>query len=115
MNTDNHHPYISFNPNHFKTLEVARSQEIELSKRYPLDIGGLKTTRYDRSSISRISMFCDLKKHDKAQSLMEEAVAYCEACLALSPGDVEIQQHTVQSSQLMMLNYISDTERRTYL
>ena len=75
--------------NRLKTLEIARSQEIELSKRYPLDIGGLKRL----ATIDRyLADFYARWEARRARSLMEESIGHCEACLALSPGDVEIQQ-----------------------
>jgi hypothetical protein len=100
-------PFISLHDNRLKTLEIARSQEIELSKRYPLDIGGLKRLASIDGYLT--NFYVRDGKRDKAQSLMEESIDHCEACLALSPGDVEIQQIQFKAA-IGMLNYISNTK-----
>ena len=48
------------------------------------------------------------RKHDEALSIMEESIGYCEAYLALSPGDVEIQQQQFRSACWMVLT-LSDS------
>ena len=98
---------IYFKANRLKTLEIARSQEIELSKRYPLDIGGLKRLATIDNYLA--TFYVRDGKQDEARSLMEESIGYCEAYLALSPGDVEIQQQQFGSA-CWMLSYLSDSK-----
>jgi serine/threonine protein kinase len=98
--------YIYFNTNRLKSLEVARLQEIELSKRYPLDIGGLKRL----ATIDRYlaEFYFRVGKPDEALSHMGESIGYCEACLALSPGDVEMQQQWFGAAS-SMLDHLGDS------
>ena len=78
----------------WKAIEIARTQEIELSKRYPLDIPGLRRLAVIDECLSG---FCDLNgKPDEARSLREESIGCWEACLALNPGDVEIRSNCSQ-------------------
>ena len=91
---------ISKAPTRLKALEIARSQEIELSKRYPLDIGGLK--RLATIDHYLANFYLRDGKQDEARSLIEESIGYCEAYLALSPGDVEIQQQLFESAAWML-------------
>ena len=81
----------------WKAIEIARSQEIELSKRYPLDIRGLKRL----ATIDNcLAIFCMRNgKQDEARSLIEESIGCWEACLALSPGDVEIRRNCSQKPE----------------
>ncbi len=99
-------PVIHFKANRLKTLEVARSQVIELSKRYPLDIGSLKRLAMIDNCLA--TSYAYDRKHDEALSIMEESIGYCEAYLALSPGDVEIQQQQFRSACWMVLT-LSDS------
>jgi serine/threonine protein kinase len=100
-------PDIYLKANGLKALEIARTQEIELSKRYPLDIGGLK--RLATIDHYLVNFYARGGKQDAARSLIEETIGYCEACLALNPGDVETQQLRFKSA-LGMLTYLSDTQ-----
>jgi len=89
--------------NRLKTLGIARSQEIELSKRYPLDVGALKRLVTIDSYLAAFNL--QALKQDEARSLIEETIGYCEACLALSPGDVEVQQKRL-GAVIGMITYI---------
>ena len=97
--------------NLLKTFEFPRSQEIELSKRYPLDLVALKRLATIDNSIS--NCYAIDGKRDDAWSFMEESIGYCEACLALSPGDVEIQKLQIGSA-CFMLNECDNENDRLY-
>ncbi len=99
-------PVMHFKVNRLKTLEVARSQVVELSKRYPLDIGSLKRLATIDNCLA--TAYAYDRKQDEALSIMEESIGYCEAYLALSPGDVEIQQQQLRSACWMVLS-LSDS------
>jgi eukaryotic-like serine/threonine-protein kinase len=99
-------PVIHFKANRLTTLEVARSQVIELSKRYPLDMGSLKRLATIDNCLATSYLYD--RKQDEALSIMEESIGYCEAYLALSPGDVEIQQQQLGSACWMVLT-LSDS------
>jgi tetratricopeptide (TPR) repeat protein len=99
--------FVYYNANYLKTLEIARLQEIELSKRYPLDIGALK--RLFKLDSYLATFYVHDGKQDEARSLMEEFVGYCEACLALSPGDVEIQQPQFAAAS-WILSHLCDSK-----
>jgi hypothetical protein len=99
-------PVIHLKANRLKTLEVARSQVIELSKRYPLDIGSLKRLATIDNCLA--TSYAYDRKQDEALSIMEESIGCCEAYLALSPGDVEIQQQQFGSACWMVLT-LSDS------
>jgi hypothetical protein len=66
-----------------KTREISRSQEIELSKRYPLDIGGLKRLASIDGYLAYV--YAHVGKQAEALSLTEESIGCCEAYLALNP------------------------------
>ena len=89
------------------TLELARSQEIELSKRYPLDIGGLKRLATIDSYLA--AFYLHDGRQDEARSLMEESIGYCEARLALQSRRPGHPAETVRSSRWMM-TYVSDSK-----
>jgi eukaryotic-like serine/threonine-protein kinase len=91
---------------YLKTLEIARTQGIELSKRYPLDIGGLR--RLSMISYHLANFYARGVKPDEARSLLEECIGYCEAYLALSPGDGEVQKRRVEAAS-MMVYYLADS------
>ncbi len=97
---------------HFQTIEVARSQEIELSKRYPLDIGGLRRLATIDGHLANYYLH-DLRVQE-ARSLMEEAVGFWEACLTLKPGDVEISQQLFGALGWMLLYLHSSESDRRY-
>ena len=84
-----------------KTREISRSQEIELSKRYPLDIGGLKRLASIDGYLAYV--YAHVGKQAEALSLTEESIGCCEAYLALNPGDVEIQQRPFASACWMLI------------
>ncbi len=106
-NEDYEHPWVTYSAGRLKILETARLQELELSKRYSLDVVALKRLVI----IDRYLWIFYLRagKQDKAQSLIEETVDYCEACLALDPADAEIQQIRFKAAT-GILAYISPTE-----
>ncbi len=81
-------------------MESARSQEIELSKRYPLDIRGLRRLAL-MDMILANHRLRDGEK-DGARLLIEESVDYWEACLALAPGDLEIQRRLLAAIRIML-------------
>jgi hypothetical protein len=99
--------YSKPNQEYVNALELARSQEIELWKRYPLDIGALK--RLVTIDDHLANSYEQVGKQAEALSLMEESTGYCEAYLALSPGDVEIQQRWFGAAG-WMLGRLSDSE-----
>ena len=45
---------------------------------------------------------------------MEESIGYCEACLALDPGDVEIQQQLFESAD-GLLPHLIDSKNDQFL
>jgi len=79
-----HHPMTD---EQLKTMEIARTQMIELSKRYPRDLSGL----------SRLALIDDMlvgplvrrERPSEARAISEEALESRDAYLALSPGDAE--------------------------
>ncbi len=83
-----------------KAMESARSQEIELSKRYPLDIRGLRRLAL-MDMILANHRLRDGEK-DGARLLIEESIDYWEACLALAPGDLEIQRRLLAAIRIML-------------
>jgi hypothetical protein len=97
----------NFKIDQVNALELARSHEIELSKRYPFDIGGLKRLAAIDNHLAEF--YAHVGKQAKALSLMEESIGYCEAGLALSPGDVEIPQQRLGAAG-WMLAHCSDSE-----
>ena len=103
---------LIFKANRLKTLEIARSQEIELSKRYPLDIGSLKRLATIDNCLA--TSYAYDRKQDEALSIMEESIGYCEAYLALSPGDVEIQQQQLRSACWMLSNLVGSGSEHLY-
>ncbi len=75
----------------WKAIEITRSQAVELAKRNPLDIGGLRRlARVD----SFLAYFYKVRgKPDEARSLTEEAIGCWEACRAVTPDNMEIHSH----------------------
>ena len=73
-----HVQFQSFNAK--KTLEIARAQEIELSKHHPLDIGGVKRLAMIDNYLAHF--YLRDGKQDEARSLIEESISHCEAYLA---------------------------------
>ena len=71
----------------WEALQITRSQEVELSKRHPMDVFCLKRI----SEIDEcLSTYClENSKRDDARSLMEDAITCLDACLALDPEDSE--------------------------
>ena len=94
-------------PNSRKALEIARAQEIELSKRYPLDIAGVK--RLATISVLLAVFYLRDGKRDLARSLVEEAIGHCDAYLAVSPGDADLQ-HRLFELVAWMLSDLADSE-----
>jgi serine/threonine protein kinase len=94
-------PVIHFKANRLKTLELARSEVIELSKRYPLDKGGLKRLATIDNCLA--TSYASDGKPDEALKVMEESIGCREAYLALSPGDVEVQQQQFGSACWLVL------------
>jgi len=79
-----------------KAIEIARSQEIELSKRYPLDIRGLRRLALIDAFLA--SHCIDGGKQEEARSLSEESIDCWESCLALAPDDLEIQRRLLEAT-----------------
>jgi len=73
-----------------RSLEIARSQEIELAKRYPRDAASVKRLAMIDFYLATFSLRDG--KPEEARSLIEECVRCCERYLALTPGDVETQR-----------------------
>ncbi len=65
------------------------AQEIELSKRYPLDIASVK--RLATISVYLALFYSRDGKRDEARSLVQEAIGHSDAYLAVSTGDAGLQ------------------------
>ena len=91
-----------------KTLENARSQEIELSKRHPVDVGDLKRLATIDEYLAQV--YLGDGKPDQARSLMEESIGYFEAYLAGSPFDVEICNRLFGATNWMAMTYHGDSK-----
>lgn len=72
-----------------RTIEVARSQEVELSNRYPLEIRNLRRLALIDSYLA--AFHCHVGNQDEAWLLMEEAVGCWDTYLSLVPNDCEIR------------------------
>ena len=104
-------PVIQFKADRLKTLEIARAQQIELSRRYPLDIGSLKRL----ATIDNcLALPMQDRRQDEALSIMEESIGYCEAYLALIPGDVEIQRQQFGSACWLLIGLSDSTNDQLY-
>jgi hypothetical protein len=88
-----------------KILENVRAQEIELSKRYPLDIGGVKRLATIDNYLAHF--YSRDGKQDEARSLLQEAIGHCEEYLAASPGDVDLQHRFFE----LVVCMLSDSAR----
>jgi serine/threonine protein kinase len=108
MLTDAHvnDKWISFKQDYVKALELARTEETELSKRYPHDVGTLKRLVTIDNHLA--TTYVQIGKQAEALSHREESIGYCEACLALSPGDVEIRVQQFASAS-WILSILSDS------
>jgi eukaryotic-like serine/threonine-protein kinase len=74
----------------WKAMESAHSQEIELSKRYPLDIRCLKRLVLIENCLAT---FCfNNGKQDEAGSLIENTIDCLETCLTLAPDDPKLHR-----------------------
>ncbi len=91
-----------------KTLELARSQGIELSKRSTPDASDLKRLATIDGYLAAV-YFGD-GKPDEGKSLMEESISYCEAYLARNPDDVQIQSRLFSDVNWMAMAYHSDSK-----
>jgi serine/threonine protein kinase len=86
----------------WNAMESARSQELERSKRYPLDIRALRRLAQIDDCCAH---FClGNGKPDEARSLTEESIRSLESCLALSPDDLDI--HRMLLGQIARMLYI---------
>ncbi len=83
-----------------KALENARSQEIELSKRYPLDVGCLKRLAAIERHLG--AFYIHDGKPEEARLLFETSLHDWEACLALAPDDVQIHRGQFGSAALLL-------------
>ncbi len=79
-----------------RTLEVARSGEIELLKQSPADVGGLKRLAVIDRYLA--SFHLHDQNSGEARSLIEESIGSCEAYLAQRPGDAEFQWKRFESA-----------------
>ena len=70
------------------------AQEIELAKRYPLDISGVK--RLATITVLLAHFYSRDGKRDEARSLVQEAIGHCDAYLAVSPGDADLRHRLFQ-------------------
>ena len=83
-------------PNSKKTLETAHSQQIQLAKRYPLDIGGVK--RLATITVLLAHFYSRNGKQEQARSLIQEAIGHCDAYLSVRPGDADLQHRLFEIS-----------------
>ncbi len=91
-----------------KLWKSLRSQEMELSKRYLPGVADLKRLATIDSYLAQI--YLGHGKQDQARSLMEKSIGYCEAYLAHSPGDVEIQGKMFGAANWMMMNCLGNSK-----
>ncbi len=105
-------PVIQFKADRLKTLETARAQQIELSRRYPLGIGALKRLATIDNCLA--PSYAQDRRQDEALSIMEESIGYCEAYLALIPGDVEIQRQQFGSACWLLIGLSDSTNDQLY-
>jgi eukaryotic-like serine/threonine-protein kinase len=92
-----------------KAMETARSQEIELSRRYPPDIRGLR-----RLALIDEFLACHHAFHgklDEALSLREESIGCWESCLALAPDDVETRRRLIGAVGSLVIHTAQGNDR----
>jgi eukaryotic-like serine/threonine-protein kinase len=94
------------------TLEFARSQEIELSKRNPSDVGSLKRLAMIDRQLANFRLLD--RKPEEAQSLVEESIGSCDRYLALSPDDVEIQWKRFEAAAWTAMTLASSENEQPY-
>ena len=99
-------------PNSKRTLEIVRALEIGLSKRYPVDIGGVK--RLATISVLLAHFYSRDGKQDEARSLIQEAIKHCEAYLAVGPGDADIRHRFFQLLACMLSDLARSDKDRLY-
>jgi hypothetical protein len=95
-----------------KTLEVARTQEIELSKRYPLDIGGVKRLAMIGNCLAHF--YARDGKREEARSLIRESIGHCEAYLAAGPGDVDLRHRLFELGAWLVIDSARSEDDRLY-
>jgi serine/threonine protein kinase len=91
-----------------KTLEIVRSQEMELSKGHAPDVGDLKRLATIDSLLAQV-YFSD-GKQDQGRSLMEESIGYCERYLDHSSLDMQIRGRLFGAANWMAMTYCTDFE-----
>ncbi len=89
-----------------RTLEIARAQEVELSKRHLPDVGDLKRLATIDGYLAQVSL--GNGKQDQARSLMEESIGCCDAYLAHSPTDLQIHAQLFGAVNWMAMTYHAD-------
>ena len=99
-------------PNSKKALEIARSLEIELSKRYPLDIPSVK--RLATTSVLLALFYSRDGKRDEARSLIQEAIGHSDAYLAVSTGDADLQHRLFELVAWMLSDLTGSENDRFY-
>jgi serine/threonine protein kinase len=99
-------------PNSRKALEIAHAQEIELSKRYPLDIAGVK--RLATISALLAHFYSRDGKREEARSLVQEAIGHSDAYLAVSPGDADLQHRLFELAVCLLIDLVRSENDRLY-
>ena len=90
----------SINHHIWKTIEVARSQELELSRRNPQDARSLKRLAEIDHRLARYRAANG--KYAEARSLSKEAIDCWEACLAVVPDDRWLRSQLILETTHMM-------------
>jgi serine/threonine protein kinase len=89
-------PFVNLDLKVKKTLEVVRSQQLGLSKRYPPDAAGLKRLAFVDRYLATFSF--SEGKPEEARPLIEECIKSCESYLALRPGEIETQRKQFEAA-----------------
>jgi eukaryotic-like serine/threonine-protein kinase len=103
-------PYNQYN--RVRVIESARLQEIQLSQRYPSNIGNLK--RLARLDSFLASIRIRDARQDEAISFMEECINCFESCISLDPDNVELHSRQLEKVIWILANLTDSKNDHLY-